>query len=417
MATGGVQNVFITPDVIAKESLRLLKNNLVAVPLVYRDIEKTFAKVGDTISIRLPYRTKTAEGRTLVIQPLVDKKIPFTIDRQRHFGLQVDVRDRTLRIENFSERYLKSPVIQMANVVDESILSGGIEGGFWGNDTPIANLNIAALFTAKATMSTMGVPNDGLRRAVINPFDVAAVSQELSNKFNEKMVKEAIVKGYLGELAQFDMFESQNLGMHTTGAFSGSEAIDGVGQTGDTLNIKGMTASTGTIKKGDVFTIAGVYAINPQTYETTGLLQKFVVLGDVTADADGKAQISISPAINDGTLTTTDSEGNSISLAGYQNVTAAPADNAAMTFIGDASTTYKQSLLFHKDAIAFASPDLELPETASLKTRIRDSESGLSLALTGAYDVTNQRDIMRIDIIWGVKVIYPELIYRIWTNA
>ena len=115
-------NNILTDDVIAKKALVLLKNNMVAARLVYRDYEKTFGKVGDTIRLKLPFRTKSASGRTLVKQPLVDQTIPFKINRQEHVGLEYTVKDKTLDIEQFAERYLKSGMIQMANVVDRSIL-------------------------------------------------------------------------------------------------------------------------------------------------------------------------------------------------------------------------------------------------------------------------------------------------------
>lgn len=82
----GQDNRFLTDDIICKEALRLLKNNLVMAPLVYRDYERKFAKVGDTINLELPYRTKTASGRQLVKQPLVDRSTPLKVDNQETSG-------------------------------------------------------------------------------------------------------------------------------------------------------------------------------------------------------------------------------------------------------------------------------------------------------------------------------------------
>ena len=105
MSLQGAGNVLLTDDVIAKEALRLLKNELVTAPLVYRSVEKVFGKVGDTISLKKPFRTKTASGRTLVKQPMVDVTIPFKINNHEHFGLEITQRDRTLSLQNFSERF------------------------------------------------------------------------------------------------------------------------------------------------------------------------------------------------------------------------------------------------------------------------------------------------------------------------
>lgn len=416
-ALNGKGNVLLTDDVIAKEALRLLKNNLVFAPLVYRNMESTFGKVGDTISLKKPFRTKTASGRTLVKQPLVDQTIPFKIEYQQHFGLEVTVRDRTLSINDFSERYLKSGMTQLANVVDRSIALQ-FKKAFFSSNSPGAAINTDSFLYGAAYQSMVAVPDDGMRRAVVDMLSGAAISSDIKSKFNEMMVKDAIQKGYMGPIAGYDIFQSQNVFTHKVGAHGGTPLANGAtAQTGASILTDGWPVSTtGVLKAGDVITFAGVYEINPQSYESTGRLQQFLVTADVNTDATagGPATISISPSINDGTLTTVDAEGNAISTAGYQNVSAAVADNAAITVMGTASTTYRQGLLFHRDAVGLAVIDLELPQSAVVKSRARDEDSGLSLTLTGAYDVSAQSEITRIDVVWGAQMIYPELAHRLW---
>jgi hypothetical protein len=417
-SVNGDGNLLLTDDVIAKEALRLLKNNLVLAPLVYRNMESTFAKVGDTISLKKPFRTKTASGRTLVKQPMVDQTIPFAIDRQEHFGLEVTVRDRTLSLEQFSERYLKSGIVQIANVVDRSIALV-LKTAFFSSGTPGTANVIKDYLYAEAYQSNVAVPEDGMRRAVCNTLDAAEISDEVIGKFNPELVKGSIQKGYMGPIAGYDMYKTQNVYNHTVGDHGGTPLADGVtAQTGASILTNGWTNdTTGILLAGDVITFAGVYEINPQNYTSTGRLQNFVVTADVDSGATtGPATILISPSINDGTLTGVDGEGASISLAAYQNVTAAVANDAAITVIGTANTTYRQNYLFHRDAIGLAVPELELPQSATVKSRVSDPDSGLSLSMTGAYDITNQSEITRIDVIWGVHDIYPELMHRLWSD-
>ncbi len=411
----GHNNVLLTDDVIAKEALRLLKNNLVFAPLVYRNMESTFGKVGDTISLKKPFRTKSASGRTLVKQPLVDQTVPFKIDNQEHFGLEVTVRDRTLSLQAFSDRYLKSGIVQVANKVDRSIALE-FKKAFFSSGTPGSAVTVDTFLLGAAYQSMVAVPDDGMRRAVVDMIAGAQISSDIKQKFNEMMVKDAIQKGYMGPVAGYDMFQSQNVFTHTVGAYGGTPLANAVtAQTGSSIITDGWTASvTGLLKAGDVITFAGVYEINPQTYESTGRLQQFVVTADVNSDGSGNATIPVSPSINDGTLTTVDGEGNNISTKGYQNVTAAIANNAAITVMGTASKTYRQSLLFHRDAVGLAVIDLELPQSAVVKSRVRDEDSGLSLTLTGAYDISEQSEITRIDVVWGAHIIYPELAHRLW---
>lgn len=408
-------NKILTDDVIAKKALVLLKNNMVAARLVYRDYEKTFGKVGDTIRLKLPFRTKSASGRTLVKQPLVDQTVPFKINRQEHVGLEYTVKDKTLDIEQFAERYLKSGMIQMANVVDRSILLT-MKNSFHTSGTPGVRPGAFIDFaTASAKQTTYAVPDDGMRRAVIDPFTCASLSDEVTKLFKESMVEAAYKKGYKGPVSNFDTYESQNLPKHTVGDHGGTPLMAAVGTNSNTIDTDGWTASkTGLLKVGDVFTVAGVYGVNPQSYETTGILQEFVVQADANSSAGGLSTITFAPSMNDGTLTTTNDDGDTVSLGAYQNVTALPADGAPITVLGAANTTYEQNYLFHRDAIALCVTNLELPKSAVVKERVYDPESGLSILLTQAYDINEMAEVTRIDIVWGAQLIYPELAMRLW---
>ena len=409
-----MSNKFLTDDIIVKEALRLLVNNCVTLSLVYRDYEKRFGKVGDTISLELPYRTKTAAGPVLQLQPLVDLSEPFKINNHEHFGLDFSQKARRLEIQNFSSRYLHSGMVQLGNVVDRSVLltlrnvffSTGIPGTTPGN--------YLAWATAGAYQTDLAVPNDGMRRAVVNPITCAVLSDQFKNLNNSKGLDTIVPKGYKGDVYDYSFHETQNLPTHTVGTYTGSTPlIDGASQTGTSIVTDGWAVSTKVLNAGDVIRIGGVHSVNPQNYETTGHLMQFVVQNDVTSTAGGAATIVVNQ-INDGTLTTTNETGDVISLQAYQNVTNAPADNAAIEVMGQSGATYRQDYLFHKEAIALAMIDFELPETAVVAKRVRDPETGASMTLTGFFDGINYRQVYRIDVMWGVHLIYPELAMRMW---
>lgn len=409
-------NELLTDSIIAKEALRLLKNNLVMAKLVYRSYEGAFkGKVGDSISLKLPYRVKSASGRVLQKQPMVDKTIPFKITNQEHVGLEFTVRDKTLSITDFSDRYLKSAMIQIANKIDSSIAltmkkiyhTSGTPGVTPGKFIDFAN--------AGAKQTTYAVPQDGMRNAVLNPFTCASLSDEVTKLFNNGMVEKSYKNGYLGKVSTYETHESQNLPRHTVGMHGGTPLVNGTIANGSTITTDGWTPSvTGLLNVGDVFTIAGVYGVNPQSYESTGILKEFVVMSVADSDASGEATISVYPEMNDGTATVTNEEGETVSTKAYQNVTSLPADNAAITVAGIAGSSYEQNYLFHKECIALAMVDLELPASATVKSRASDPETGLSLMMTAAYDITQQSEITRIDAVWGTDAIYPELGMRMW---
>lgn len=410
-------NKILTDDVIAKESMMLLKNNLVAARLVYRNYEKVFGKVGDSIALKMPFRTKSASGRVLVKQPMIDQTIPFQINRQEHVGLEYTLKDKTMDITQFSERYLSSAMTQMANVVDRSILMT-LKNAFHTSGTPGVRPGAYIDFAnATAKQTSYGVPSDGQRRAVIDPFTCASLSDQVTKLFKESMVEAAYKSGYKGNVSDYSLNESNNLPHHTVGDHGGTPLVAGVIANGSTVTTDGWDVSTtGLLLVGDVFTMAGVFGVNPQNYESTGMLQEFVVQAQVNTDATvgGPATITFAPSINDGTLTTTNDDGDTISLAAYQNVTNVPADDAIITVQGLANTTYEQNYLFHKNAIALCVVNLELPRSATVKERVYDPESGLSILLTQAYDINEMSETTRIDIVWGTKLIYPELSMRLW---
>jgi len=412
------KNNLLTSDIIAKEALRLLKNNLVFAKCVYRNYEQTFGKVGDTIRLKKPFRIKSQSGRVLSKQPMVDQTIPFKIEYQEHIGLEITVKDKTLDITQFSERYLKSGMVQIANKIDRT-LAMTLKKAFHSSGTPgVRPGKYIDFANAGAKQTTYGVPQDGMRNAVLDPFTCASLSDEVTKLFESAMVKGAYSAGYKGNVASYNTYETQNLPKHTVGNYGGTPLVAGVITNGNSITTDGWTASrTGLLKEGDVITFAGVYGVNPQNYETTGFLQEFVVLADVDSSAGGLATITVSPSLNDGTLTTTNADGDTISLGAFQNVTALPADNAPVTVLGSANTTYEQNYLFHKEAIALAMIELELPESAVVKSKVADPETGLTLLMTAAYDITQQSEITRIDAVWGAQMIYPELALRLWGAA
>jgi len=421
------ENKILTDDVIAKESLLLLKNNLVFAKLVYRAYEKTFGKVGDTISLKLPFRTKTASGRTLVKQPMVDQTIPFKIDRQENFGIEYTMNDLTLDIERFSERYLKSGMIQIANVIDRSIamtLKQAFHTSGGAGTRPGKYIDFA---NAAAKMSTYAIPQDGMRQAVLDPFTCASLSDEVTRIFEKAMVKAAYTKGYKGPIAELVTYESNNIPKHTVGNYDGTPLVEGTTPitNGNTVTFDGglAVANANYLAVGDVITFGtagtadATYGVNPQSYETTGLLAEFVVSSVVQTNASGVGTITFTPALNDGTATTTNDDGDTISLAAYQNVTALPADDAPITVLGDAGKTYEQNYLFHKEAIALCMIDKDLPRSAVVKARVSDPISGLSLSMTQGYNIVEDAETTRIDVIWGAHMINAELAMRMYGKA
>lgn len=415
--TNGIGGKLLTSDLILKEAMWQFKNNLVACKRVYRDLEsKVVNGVGNSVSVKKPFRVKSTEGRTLGVQPLVDNTVTITINRQRNVGLKFTVQDMTLSIEDFSTRYIQPAVGEIATQMELSVFEAA-RSAYFMTGTVGADLSYGTFALTRAQMNGVAIPDEGtgLRSALINDIDSANISTSLATVFagGGSLAKDAIQKGYMGPLSGMEFYSSPIVPTHTVGAYAGTPLADGAtAQTGASILTKGWTGSiTGLLKKYDVITFAGVYEINPITRLSTGRLQTFVVTADVNSTS-GAATIPISPSINDGTLTTTDIEGTTVSLAAYQNVSAAVANNAAITVMGVANGIYRQNFYMHKNAIALCVPQLELPRSAVVAERITDPESGLSLSLTEGYTIGDHTETTRLDAVWGVQLMNPELIFK-----
>ena len=154
-----------------------------------------------------------------------------------------------------------------------------------------------------------------------------------------------------------------------------------------------VDAGTKTIKEGDVFTIANVYDVHPETKTSTGILKQFTVL----ADAAEAGTLLIAP--------------NIITAGAYKNVNSVPANSAALTFAGAASTVYNQSLLFQKGFACFGSADLVLPKGVHMASR--RNIDGISMRLVSDYDVVKDRILTRLDVLYGYKVLRPQLACKV----
>ena len=205
-----------------------------------------------------------------------------------------------------------------------------------------------------------------------------------------------------GVLGYDEVNMSQSIVQHTTGSRSTSDTILVNGavttQGASTISLDGGTASA-TIKVGDVFTIANVYAVNPQTRQTTGSLQQFVVTATATASSGAWTDVAISPPIFTA----------SQALA---TVDAFPADNAAVTFLGAASTSYPQNLIYNKNAITLGTADLLMPQGVDMASR--QVHNGISMRIVRQYDINNDRMPCRIDVLYGYSVIRAPMAVRMW---
>ena len=397
-------NSILTIDMITRKSLEILENSLVITRNVNRQYDDSFAvqgaKIGSTLRIRLPDRALVTDGAALQVQDDQEQFTTLTVSSQKHIGVNFTTAELTMQLDDFAERVLKPRISQLASSIDADV-ANSFKNVFQSVGTPgtTPGTSLVLLQAQQKLNEAAAVMNP--RYATVNPAANAALVEGMKGLFNPtSTISRQFKNGMMGEgiLGLDEVNMSQSIKQFTTGSRTGAHTVT------TTVSSQGATtiAITGTgtqvIKQGDVFTIANVYAVNPQTRESTGSLQQFVATADATA-VGGAYTVSVSPAIYTASqaLATVDSF---------------PQSSAVVTFLGSASTQYPQNLVYHRDAISFATADLLMPQGVDMASR--QVHNGISMRIVRQYDINNDRLPCRIDVLYGFSVIRPQMAVRLW---
>ena len=399
-------NSLLTIDMITRKSLEILENNLVLTRNVNRQYDDSFAvqgaKIGSTLRIRLPDRALVTDGAALQVQDDNEQYTTLSVASQKHIGINFTTAELTMQLDDFAERVLKPRISQLASSIDADV-ANAYKNLYQSVGTPGTTPATAlVLLQGHQKLNEMAAPMQP-RYATVNPAANASLVDGLKGLFNPtSTISRQFKSGMMGEgvLGYDEINMSQSIVNHSTGTRTTTLAVNGAISTqgASTIAIDGDSGSA-TLKAGDVFTIAGVYAVNPQTRQSTGSLQQFVVTADATASSGAWSSVSISPAIY-------------TSAHALATVDAFPADNAVVTVLGDASKNYAQNLVYHKDAIAFATADLLMPQGVDMASR--QVHNGISMRIVRQYDINNDRMPCRVDVLYGYSVIRPQMGVRLW---
>lgn len=400
-------NTLATCTILAKEGLAVLENMLSFSAGVNRSWEEEFDgnqsrgySPGTTINIKRPPRYTYRSGRVSSPQSTVETTIPLTL-AQGGTDMSFLSIERTLSLQAMEQK-LQAAMATVANEIDRQGLLMAYQNTFnVTNPTgalPTTTQGAVNIFTdANRRLDEMAAPRDKQRQMVAGPGLNAGLVSGLSGLFNsqpklEKQYGTGLVVDSLGMNFAMD----QNIATHTNGAATATN-INGAGQTGSTITVAAVAG--GTLTRGTVITLPGVFAVNPQSRQSTGVLAQFVVTADVVATA---TSIPISPAI--------------VTTGAFQNVTASPTTGQPYVIVGAASTAYQQNLAFHKDAFTLACVPLWAPPSGKgVIDSSTASYKGMNLRVIQFYDGVQDNSIFRFDVLFGWAAAYPELANRIYS--
>jgi hypothetical protein len=420
-------NTLLTISKITNEALMVLENELTFSSEVERNYDDQFAvvgaKIGATVNVRRPGRFIGTTGPALNVEDLNETSVPVTLSTQFHVDTQFTTQDLALSLDMFSDRILKPAVAAIANKID-----------FDGTTT--ANLNTANIvgtagtpptslltyLNAQAFLDSEGAPRDGKRSCIVEPFTSANIVNGLQGLFNPTAaISSQYTKGLMGrDSGGMNWKLDQNIVSQTFGNFTTATVTASVATTTATgfltsgwasqSTITLTAANTGTINlnAGDTFTIAGVFAVNPQNRQAYGTnkLRSFVVKSAVSVASGSSVSVIVSPAV--------------ITAGQFQNVsipttsaTAAVAFFASQYNASGNGVVSPQNIVMHRNAFTLAMADLELPEGVHFAGRASDKEIGLSMRVVRQYTINNDSIPTRVDVLYGWAPLYQELACRV----
>lgn len=384
-----------TIDMITKESELVLHEAISFIPTINRSLDNSFgkvgAKIGDALRVRLPARTTVRTGRAMNVQDQEDESVSLTVATQKGVDLRFTSAEMALGIDYISERYITPAIKNLVSQVEADVISGvskyvsNVSGS-----AGTAMSDLSALGTARAYLNGQGAPMSD-RSIMLDSIQMASLVNGMKAQFfDPEAGKKAQREGYYGRMAMGDLYENEKLWVMTNSADVAGTLDTYTITNGDAdITVTGFSAAP---TQGMVFTIAGVYACHPETKANLGYLKQWVVgSGSTTTNIVVQGSIYTSGA--------------------KQNCVASNTTTAAVAFIGNASSGYRQGLMYNKDAFAFVTADLPLMGGADKCART--NQEGISLRVWQDGDIRNDELLTRIDILYGYQCIRPEYACRL----
>lgn len=363
-------NDLITIDMVTRESLRIAHEQLSFIGTIDRSYDDSFAKggakIGDTLRIRKPNKYTRRQGsRVMDVQDQDEENTTITVATQDGVDMRFNSAELALKIDDFSRRYIEPAV---------KVLVAGIEGDVLADCTKkVYNLtgtagtvvgtsgDIAAITSARAKLNQFLAPKSE-RALQLDSVTMGTIVNGNKALFHDgSQLKEAFREGFYSRNAMADWYENEKTYAHTNGTDHTSITVNDTVASGDSV----ITLAGAAMTAGTVFTIANVNAVHPETKASYGVVQQFVVLSVSGND------YTVDPPF--------------ISTGAKKNIDALPANSAAVTAFGSASTAYRQNLMYHKEAFSFVTADL--PLMAESEKCVRRTQDGLSMRVWQGSDL------------------------------
>jgi hypothetical protein len=409
MAIAGKNTAFKNTDLVTKETLMQFENSLVVSSKIdwsWGDlIGKPASKIGDHVSVRLPFaNTVRRNSMTYNAATVVDRVVVLVVDQVFGQDLTISDADYTLSVEDFYNRYMKTGMSYMVNEFDAYVYKTIVDGTANTVGQYSVALTSDTILAAKELLQNNACPEDGQIYGILTPSLNRKLSNYQSTIFNSaKAIGKIYETGRIGEFAGVDWAISQTAPTHTDGTWTGVASTTVTLTSGTdwaettTISVGGFTAGA-TLNVGDVFTLSGVYSVNPLTKATLPSLKQFVVKTAVTSATASAQAVVFAPAL--------------VAAGAFQNVSLTSTASKLIAY-STSGTQGQEGVVFAKTAVGGASPKLKVPEGTDKASAANDPDTGLSIRYVSDFASTSGEFINRVDAFAGVKVLNSDFVVRI----
>ena len=392
---------------ITRRALARFHNKLKFLKTINKDYDDRFAKVGakngGTLLIREPNQFTVRTGATMNIQDIAESTQTLTLATQKGVDINLSSIEHTLSVDDFESRVLDPAMDKLAADVEYTVLSNIYKDIFNLTGTPATTpASLLAVLNAGARLSQNLAPMSD-RSILFDSIAMAATVNGIGTYFHKaKEIEKGFSDGALGHAGGFDFYESNMVPSHTNGSRTDATPVIDTSTlaNGDTTITTTGQTNTQTLEAGDVFTIAGVYAVNLETKQAYSHLQQFVIRTDKTCDATDVFDVAPTIYISGA------KQNISVTSAGAGKAIVHVAAGGS----GAASTAYTQNLAYHRDAFTFVTADLHMEPGQRMSRAVIE---GVSMRLWRGTDITNDKFPCRIDVLFGSKTVKPEWATRV----
>lgn len=390
-------NSILTPTAVTRKALQILHGKLLLAKRVNRQYDdsfaKTGAKIGDSLKIRLPNEFTVRTGKNLNAQDVSENSETLTVATQAGVDSTFSSAELTMEMDDFADRILEPKMAVLAANIEDTIAARYVDVPNLVGTAGTTPATMLVVLQAGARLDDALASRDGKRTIALSPLAMATIVDGYKGLFqNDAKVSKQYDSGLIQDMASgFKWGACPTINQHTmsAGTVTTRTVASAVADGDSTVTIDTTTTA---IAAGTVVTFAGCYAVNPETKVAYPHLRQFVVTS-ATATV-----LTISPTIR--------------TTGARQNCSAVPTNGGNVTFVGSASTSYPQHLAFHRDWLTMATADLEDVSKYGA-WGAREVYDGISMRIARQYDINSDNIPCRIDVLFGVKTIRPDLCVRI----